>query len=73
MDKILRVNTRTNDIRSEACSVEALRLGVRSLIAHLALIEIHPNCEPLGRKNKFILAGIRVFSKTIGLLIFFVE
>jgi aldehyde:ferredoxin oxidoreductase len=57
MDKILRMNTRTNDIRSEACSVEALRLGGRSLIAHLALKEIDPNCGPLGRRNKFILAA----------------
>ena len=57
MDKILRVNTRTNDIRSEACSTEVLRLGGRSLIAHLALKEIDPNCDPLGRRNKFILAA----------------
>jgi aldehyde:ferredoxin oxidoreductase len=57
MDKILRVNTRTNDIRSEACTSEALRLGGRSLIAHLALKEIDPNCDPLGRRNKFILAA----------------
>lgn len=57
MDKILRVNTRTNDIRSEACSAESLRLGGRSLIAHLALKEIDPNCDPLGRSNKFILAA----------------
>jgi aldehyde:ferredoxin oxidoreductase len=56
MDKILRVNTRTNDIRSEACFTEALRLGGRSLISHLALKEIDPNCDPLGRNNKFILA-----------------
>jgi len=54
---MLRVNTRTNDIRSEACSTEALRLGGRSLIAHLALKEIDPNCDPLGRRNKFILAA----------------
>ncbi len=73
MDKILRVNTRSNDIRSEACSTEALRLGGRSLIAHLALKEIDPNCDPLGRKNKFILARIRIFTETVGLLTFFVE
>ncbi len=57
MDKILRVNARTNDIRSEACSPDALRLGGRSLIAHLALKEIDPNCDPLGPRNKFILAA----------------
>jgi aldehyde:ferredoxin oxidoreductase len=57
MDKILRVNTRTNDIRLEACSSDALRLGGRSLIAHLASQEIDPNCDPLGYRNKFILAA----------------
>ncbi|CAB1060720.1 Tungsten-containing aldehyde:ferredoxin oxidoreductase (EC [Olavius sp. associated proteobacterium Delta 1] len=57
MDKILKVNTRTNDIRWQACSADALRLGGRSLIAHLALMEIDPNCDPLGHRNKFILAA----------------
>ncbi|MGD8882303.1 MAG: aldehyde ferredoxin oxidoreductase C-terminal domain-containing protein [Desulfobacterales bacterium] len=57
MNKILRVNTRNNDIRSEACAPDARRLGGRSLIAHLALKEIDPNCDPLGRGNKFILAA----------------
>jgi len=57
MDKILKVNTRTNVIRLETCSPEALRLGGRSLIAHLALKEIDPSCDPLGRNNKFILAA----------------
>jgi aldehyde:ferredoxin oxidoreductase len=57
MDKILRVNTRTRDIRSKTCTPEALRLGGRSLIAHLALKEIDPNGDPLGRNNKFILAA----------------
>ncbi|MDH3886252.1 MAG: aldehyde ferredoxin oxidoreductase, partial [Desulfobacterales bacterium] len=37
--------------------MEALRLGGRSLVAHLALIEIDPNCDPLGCWNKFILAA----------------
>jgi aldehyde:ferredoxin oxidoreductase len=57
MDKVLRVNTRTNEIRFEACTPDALRLGGRALIAHLALNEIDPNGEPLGRRNKFILAA----------------
>jgi aldehyde:ferredoxin oxidoreductase len=57
MDKILKINTRTGDIRSEACGSDALRLGGRSLIAHLAIKEIDPNCDPLGRNNKFMLAA----------------
>ncbi|MBN1847567.1 MAG: aldehyde ferredoxin oxidoreductase [Deltaproteobacteria bacterium] len=56
MNNILRVNTLTKEIRSEACKPEEVLLGGRSLIADLALKEIDPNCDPLGRKNKFILA-----------------
>ena len=57
MNKILRIDTRTNEIRSEACSMEMLHLGGRSLIAHLVLNEVDPNCDAMGRKNKFILAA----------------
>jgi aldehyde:ferredoxin oxidoreductase len=57
MDRILRVNVHTNEIRSEACTAEEYHLGGRSLIAHLASGEIVPDCDPLGRKNKFILAS----------------
>jgi aldehyde:ferredoxin oxidoreductase len=57
MDHILRVNTRTGEIRSEACTPEELRLGGRALIVHLVLKEVDPNCEPLGRYNKFIVAA----------------
>lgn len=57
MNKIIRVNTRTREIRTEASTPEMDRLGGRSLIAHIALAEIDPTCEPLGRKNKFILSS----------------
>ncbi len=57
MENILRVNTRTGEIRSEPCAGEKLRLGGRALIAHLVLQEIDPNCNPLGRHNKFIMAA----------------
>lgn len=57
MDKILRVNTRTNEIRLEACTSITLFRGGRSLIAHMMLEEVDPNCEPLGRQSKFILAS----------------
>jgi len=57
MNKILRINTRNGDIRSENCPPEALCLGGRSLIAHLMLKEVEPNCDALGRYNKFILAS----------------
>lgn len=57
MNKILRINTRTNDIRSEVCSSDMLHKGGRSLIAHIVLKEVDPNCDALGRMNKFILAA----------------
>lgn len=57
MNKIIRINTRTHEIRTETASPELSHLGGRSLIAHIALTEIDPNCDPLGRKNKFILAS----------------
>lgn len=57
MKNLLRINTRTNDIQSVPCAEEILRLGGRSLVAHLVLNEIDPNCDPLGRNNKFIMAA----------------
>ena len=57
MDNILRVNTRTGEIRMEPCAGETRRLGGRALIAHLVLHEIDPHCAPLGRHNKFIVAA----------------
>ncbi|MEW6670645.1 MAG: aldehyde ferredoxin oxidoreductase C-terminal domain-containing protein [Thermodesulfobacteriota bacterium] len=57
MNKILRVNTRSGDIRFEDCPPEALCLGGRSLIAHLMLKEVEPTCDALGRSNKLILAS----------------
>lgn len=57
MNKILRVNTRSRHIHSENCLQEELSLGGRSLIAHLMLKEVEPNCDALGRYNKFILSA----------------
>jgi aldehyde:ferredoxin oxidoreductase len=57
MDKILRINTRTNEIRTEACTSKTLCLGGRALIAHLMLRDVDPTGDPLGRRNQFILAS----------------
>ncbi len=57
MDNILRVNTRTGEVQSKPCTQEELHLGGRALIAHVVLNEVDPNCEPLGRSNKFIVAA----------------
>lgn len=57
MRNILRVNTRTGEIRTAACSGDELRWGGRALIAHLLLREVRPGCDPLGRENKLIVAS----------------
>jgi aldehyde:ferredoxin oxidoreductase len=55
--KILRVNTRTGEILTTACSETERRWGGRSYIAHHLLAEVDPACEPLGRKNRLIVAS----------------
>ena len=57
MRNIVRVNTRTGEIRTAPCSEEELRWGGRSLIAHLMLREVRPTCDALGRENKLIVAS----------------
>ncbi len=57
MDEILRVNTRTGEIRRQACSDEERHWGGRSFIAHHLLREVDPLCDPLGRNNTLIIAS----------------
>lgn len=57
MDKILRINVRTNEITYENASDEYLKTGGRGLIAKIMLNEVNPLCEPLGRENKLIIAN----------------
>ncbi|SHF02039.1 aldehyde:ferredoxin oxidoreductase [Desulfacinum infernum DSM 9756] len=57
MQKILRVNTRTGALGFESCGEGTARLGGRALIAHVLLGEVPPTCEPLGRRNKLIVAS----------------
>jgi len=54
---ILRVNTRTGEVRTAPCSEDELRWGGRSLIAHLMLRDVRPTCDALGRDNKLIVAS----------------
>jgi aldehyde:ferredoxin oxidoreductase len=54
---IVRVNTRTGEIRKTTCSEDELRWGGRALIAHLMLKEVRPGCDALGRENKLIVAA----------------
>jgi aldehyde:ferredoxin oxidoreductase len=55
--QILRVNTRTKSIQSEALSNEWLLYGNRGLIDEILVREVPPNCEPLGRHNKLVFAS----------------
>ena len=57
MNTVLAVNTRTGEIRTTACSAEERRRGGRAFIAHHLLGEVDPACEPLGRKNRLIVAS----------------
>jgi len=57
MDTIVRVDTRTRQITAGKATEEEMRWGGRSMIAHILLREVEPTCEPLGRRNKLILAS----------------
>jgi len=56
MEKILRVNMRSKEIRYETTPEPYLKTGGRGLIAKILLNEVDPTCEPLGRHNKLIFA-----------------
>jgi aldehyde:ferredoxin oxidoreductase len=54
--KILRVNMDRPKAEWESVPPEYERLGGRALIAKMLLMEIPPQCEPLGPNNKLIFA-----------------
>jgi aldehyde:ferredoxin oxidoreductase len=56
MRTIVRVNVRTGNIQTEEASDELNRICGRQFIAHILTNEVEPTCEPLGRRNKLILA-----------------
>lgn len=56
MRRIIRVDVRTGRIREEQASEELRRVCGRQFIAHILNQEVEPTCEPLGRRNKFIVA-----------------
>ena len=57
MMKILKVNTRTAETSWRACTEEEQKWGGRAFIAHHFFEEVDPLCDPLGRKNRLILAA----------------
>lgn len=54
--KILRVNMDRLEVTWEPVPSEYERFGGRALIAKILLTEVPPECEPLGPRNKLILA-----------------
>ncbi len=57
MNKILRINVRTKKVEYETAKDEYLKTGGRGLIAKIMLDEVKPDCDPLGRDNKLIIAN----------------
>ena len=55
MSLIIRVNMSTKDITTAENPAYRL-LGGRALSARILLDEVPPNCEPLGTKNKLVIA-----------------
>jgi aldehyde:ferredoxin oxidoreductase len=53
---VWRVNLREKSFRREAVPASWERLGGRGLLARILLDEVDPTCDPLGPRNKLILA-----------------
>jgi len=56
MNRILRIHTGRQEVRSEGAPPKYETFGGRALIAHLLLDEVEPTCDPLGPSNKLIFA-----------------
>lgn len=56
MNKIIRVNTRTEEVKTITAIEEEMHWGGRLLISKLLLRETSPICEPTGRYNKLIFS-----------------
>lgn len=56
MDKILRVNMTTKEVKVEPAPEKYAALGGRALTSQFVYDEVEPTCEPLGIYNKLIFA-----------------
>ncbi|SFR05643.1 aldehyde ferredoxin oxidoreductase family protein [Desulfoscipio geothermicus] len=56
MDKILRVNMTTKEVKVEPVPENYAALGGRALTSQFVLDEVVPTCDPLGPLNKLIYA-----------------
>lgn len=57
--KIIRINLESNEINYEEISRDSkyFLLGARGLTSQIVNDEVPPNCDPLGTKNKLIIAN----------------
>jgi len=56
VDKILRINMSSKEIKVEDVPEKYASLGGRALTSQVVLDEVDPTCEPLGPLNKLIFA-----------------
>lgn len=56
MNKIIRVNMRTQTAQAEPVPSQYRLLGGVGLVAQIMIDEVDPTCDPLGPKNKLIIA-----------------
>ncbi|RMF91946.1 MAG: aldehyde ferredoxin oxidoreductase [Candidatus Schekmanbacteria bacterium] len=56
MDRIIRVNVGTLEVKEEKCPEKYQMLGGRSLTSRIVADEVPPTCNPLGPMNKLIAA-----------------
>lgn len=56
MDKFMRVNMTTKEVRIEPVPEKYAALGGRALTSQFVLDEVDPGCDPLGQFNKLIFA-----------------
>lgn len=56
MDKILRVNMGTKEVKVETVPEKYAFLGGRALTSQIVSDEVNPTCEPLGPFNKLVFA-----------------
>ena len=56
MNRLLEVDTRQGTTAFRTCTEEEMGWGGRSFIIHHLLAEVDPGCDPLGHRNRLIIA-----------------
>jgi len=56
MNKLVRINTKTNEVKVEDVPEELRSLGGRGLTSRIIRQEVDPICHPLGPDNKLVIA-----------------